>query len=321
MKRFILISAMVLMVLSAAAQSREAREGRRTVISEPDKKEAKTSESTRRESAKIVNSRNTRSESTTARSGRATNQTSGKRETATASPGRSTNQSSGKRVGNASRSGGSENQATVRREVVNQTHGRTVNSSGENRATAARRSSGTAVNSSHNRGYSHHYPNQVRIREVRVHRHVPVPAPREIRRVSYVYRAPVSVEIYWTRRMHHEYLGIYPFYRDWSYAYGSRILSIPAYDADYHVGRLRTVYGRVHEVYYAPESGLYYLYFGAPYPYHDFSIVMSRRETRRFTNRPVHFFTGQYVTVTGIIANYDGRPEIEVVRRSQLALY
>jgi hypothetical protein len=321
MKRFILISAMVLMVLSAAAQSRETREGRRTVISEPDKKEAKTSEGTRRESAKMVNSRNTRSESTIERSGRASNQTSGKREAATSSPGRAVNQSSGKRDENASRSGSSSNQTNGRRAVVNQTQRRAVISSGETRAAAATRSSKTAVNSSHIRGYSHHYPGQIRTREVRVQRHVPMPAPREIRRINYVYRAPVSVEIYWTRRMHREYLGLYPFYRDWSYAYGSRILSIPAYDADYHVGRLRTVYGRVHEVYYAPESGLYYLYFGAPYPYHDFSIVISRREARRFTNRPVHFFTGQHVMVTGIIANYDGRPEIEVIRRSQLALY
>jgi hypothetical protein len=161
----------------------------------------------------------------------------------------------------------------------------------------------------------------VRVREVRVYRNIPIPAPIEVRRVNYVYRSPISVEIYWSNRMYREYRSIYPFYNNWNYTYGSRILSIPAYDAGYHVGMFRNVYGRVHEVYYAPETDLYYLYFGAPYPYHDFSVVISRREARRFSNRPEWFFNGQYIMVTGVIAMYDDKPEIEIVRRSQLVRY
>lgn len=216
------------------------------------------------------------------------------------------------------------NNRSSRVETTSPRSNRKEEQSSGRRESVTRGASGTAINNSHSRnnsGYSHAYSNNIRVREVRVHRHIPAPDPIEVRRVKHVYRAPVRLEIYWSRRMHHDYMTIYPFYRNWHYTYGSRILAIPAYDAYQHEGYLRSVYGRVYEVYYAPESDLYYLYFGAPYPHHDFSIVMSRREARRFSSRPEWYFNGQYLMVTGIIAMYDGRPEIEVLRRSQLEKY
>lgn len=360
MKRFILLSAMVLMVLTAMSQTRGSSSRSQAGSKESEKKEVKSSENTRREPAKATESRSSRNEtasprgnavnqssgrreSAATRSGSAANQSSGKREnnsakpekTVNQSPGRSAtapgrtgsavNQSNGKRESTPSRSGNAVNQSSGRRESTPSRSGNVSNqTSGRNASTTVNRSGGTAVNNTHsntNYVYRHTYPGTVRVREVRTYRHIPAPAPLEIRRVNYVYRAPITVEIYWSNRMYREYRSIYPFYNNWNYTYGSRVLSIPAYDAYYHLGHFRSVYGRVHEVYYAPETDLFYLYFGAPYPYHDFSVVMSRREARKFSNRPEWYFQGQYIMVTGVIAMYDDKPEIEIVRRSQLVRY
>ncbi len=336
MKRFILLSAMVLLALPAISQSRGSTRGQ-AGSRESERKEVKSSESTKKEPARMVNSRSPRTEST-APKGNAVNQSNGRRESAPSGSGNAVNQSSGRNQNTPSRSGSAVNQSgNSRRESA---PGRTVSNSNAGRNNAPSNSgssvnhssgtttpgisNGTAVNSSHGTTtyvYRHSYPGHMRTREVRVYRHIPSPAPVEIRRVNYVYRAPITVEIYWTHGLYREYRAIYPFYNHWDYHYGARVLSIPAYDAGYHVGRFRSVYGRVHEVYYAPETDLYYLYFGAPYPYHDFSVVISRREARRFSNRPEWFFNGQYIIVTGVIAMYDDRPEIEVVRRSQIVRY
>lgn len=342
MKRFILLSAMVLMALTAMSQTRGSSTRSQAGSKESEKKEVKSSESTKREPAKATESRSSRNEtaspkgnavnqssgrreSAASRSGSAANQSSGKRENNSAKPEKTVNQSSGRSSTAPERSGSAVNQSNGRRESTPSRSGNVSNqTSGRNASSTVNRSSGTAVNNSHSTTtsvYRHAYPGTVRVREVRTYRHIPAPAPLEIRRVNYVYRAPIRVEIYWSNRMYRDYRSIYPFYNNWNYTYGSRVLSIPAYDAYQHLGHFRSVYGRVHEVYYAPETDLFYLYFGAPYPYHDFSVVISRREARRYSNNPEWFFNGQYIMVTGVIAMYEDKPEIEVIRRSQLVRY
>lgn len=137
----------------------------------------------------------------------------------------------------------------------------------------------------------------------------------------YVYRTPVHVDIIWTRDMHYRYARLYPNYTNWYINYGFRIKTIPAYDARYYLGDVMRVYGKVEEVYYHHETDEYFLYFGAYYPYHDFTIVLPGYIARRYSHRPAFYFENQYITVTGLITSFEGETEIVVRSDSQFALY
>ncbi len=203
-------------------------------------------------------------------------------------------------------------------------NGRVVNHASGRRENYRTQPGGIAVNSSHLPRHSENEfsnSNNFRRREMRIHRHYHFPEPVEVRRVRYVYREPIRFEIYWSRQLHKEFMTIYPFYRNHEYLYGSRIIAVPAFNAECHLGRLRSVYGIVYEVYYDPETDLVYLYFGAPYPHHDFSAVIPGRLAERFSSRPERYFGGQHVMVTGIVALYDGKPEIELIRSNQIVRY
>ena len=114
---------------------------------------------------------------------------------------------------------------------------------------------------------------------------------------------------------------MYPDFHYWYYPVGYRIVTVPAYRAYFHMGEVRNVYGRIHEVWYSWSTDEYFLYFGGNYPYHDFTVILSGKHARRFSRHPEMFFTGQYLWVTGLVSNFDGKPEIIVMRRSQVHLY
>lgn len=145
--------------------------------------------------------------------------------------------------------------------------------------------------------------------------------PVEYRRVHYPYRAPARVEIYWSVPMYHEYRRLYPDYRYWYYPIGYRINTVSAYDAGSYIGEIARIYGRVNSTWYSRKTNEYYLYFGGPYPYQDFSLIIPGNIARRYNRRPELFFTNRYITVTGLVSNWEGRPEILVRKRTQLEIY
>lgn len=199
-----------------------------------------------------------------------------------------------------------------------QTNGRTNNS----RSTQTSSSTHDArYNNNQNAGVNrNNYGNETRYDRT-IYRATPAPRPVEYRRVTYPYRAPVSLNIVWTNNMYVEYRNFYPYHTRWDYRYGSQIKSVSAYDAYYMIGEVANVYGQVHEVYYSSETDEYVLYFGPYYPYHDFSVIMPGFEARKFSRRPNRFFERRNIAITGLVSEFEGKPEILVRRNTQISLY
>jgi hypothetical protein len=153
------------------------------------------------------------------------------------------------------------------------------------------------------------------------HHYVRPPRPREYRARRYPYRQPLGIHILWTNNMRLEYIGIYPEVKRWNYAIGYTIPTISAYDALYYTGEVTNVYGKVYEVFYSARTDEYYLYFGAYYPYHDFTVVLPGWIARRYSSYPELYFERQHVIVTGLISNFDDKPELVVKRENQIGLY
>ena len=150
------------------------------------------------------------------------------------------------------------------------------------------------------------------------YKHYPV---RRTNAPRYEYRRPVNVSVVWTADLHRHYVKMYPTHRHWHYRYGHRISSIPAYDADYHIGEVKNVYGRISDVYYIPETDEFILGIGPRYPYQYFTVVVPGYIARRHAHRPVRYFQDRYINVTGLITHYEGNPEIVVKRNSQIHAY
>ena len=158
-------------------------------------------------------------------------------------------------------------------------------------------------------------------RPVRRHRNTKPPLSLEIRRVRFPYRVPARVEIFWTPHLIREYHVMYPSYRHWNIRVGMRIGTISSYDSYYHIGEVRRVFGKVEDTYYCPITKQYYLYFGADFPYHDFSVVIPRRIAKRFSRVPSLFFFNEHLCVTGLITAWQGKPEIIIRKTGQIEMY
>ena len=69
------------------------------------------------------------------------------------------------------------------------------------------------------------------------------------------------------------------------------------------------------------ETDEFFLYFGAYYPYQDFTVVVPGEVAYRFSRNPDRYFDNDYVMVTGLITEFDGKPEIVVKHADQLRRY
>jgi hypothetical protein len=154
-----------------------------------------------------------------------------------------------------------------------------------------------------------HHPNNYR------------PVPLQYRRVHYPYRAPLHSNIFWSVSIHNDFRIFYPEVRTWRYEIGYRIPAVPAYDAEFHIGDVAKVYGKVFDIYYEYESDEYYLYFGDYFPYQDFSVVIQGEEARAFSRRPERFFQGANIAVTGYVSDFEEKPEMVIRRASQIEIY
>lgn len=160
------------------------------------------------------------------------------------------------------------------------------------------------------------------VRERRViHHYVNPPRPISYRRVYRAYRVPNLVYVNWSINLFNDFRVFYPRVVHWHYRYGDRIRNISAYDAMYFIGEVKRVYGKVSEVYYSRNDDMYYLYVGARFPYHDFSILIPGREYRRYDFPSLRHLEFQHVWVMGLITEYDNKPEIVIKRPYQLGIY
>ena len=147
------------------------------------------------------------------------------------------------------------------------------------------------------------------------------PRPRKYRARWYPYRRPHRLDIFWSIEMRHDYFRIYPSVKSWRYPIGYRIPTISAYNTLYYSGEVMNVYGRIYEVFYSGSTDEYFLYFGAYYPYHDFTVVLPGWIARRFSSHPEAYFEREHILVTGLITSYNDNPEMVIKRASQLRLY
>jgi hypothetical protein len=154
-----------------------------------------------------------------------------------------------------------------------------------------------------------------------VHHYKRPPRPREYRAKRFPYRRPPRIHIYWSLNMRRDYLRFYPVVTTWRYPVGYRIPTISAYDALYYSGEVMSVYGKVYEVFYSAGTDEYFLYFGAYYPYHDFTVVLPGWIARRYSSYPEGFFRREHVIVTGLITSFNDIPEIVVQGEGQLRVY
>jgi hypothetical protein len=145
--------------------------------------------------------------------------------------------------------------------------------------------------------------------------------PIEYRRSYSPYRVPSRPDIIWDVHIYNHYRYLYPNYDYWYYPVGYRVHTVSAYDAENYIGEFARIYGKVYDVWYSAETGEYYLYIGEPYPYQDFTIILSYRDARRFNRRPERFFSGKDIAVTGVVSVFEGKPEMVIKRKSQVDLY
>ena len=154
-----------------------------------------------------------------------------------------------------------------------------------------------------------------------LHSYRMAPHPRDYRARFFPYRRPPIVSVYWSYPVFHYYCRLYPVVNYWNYYSDYSITTISAYDALFHIGEIRRVYGKVSEAYYAMETDEYFLYFGAFYPHHDFTVVIPGDIARRYSRNPEFYFQDEHIEVTGLITEYDDKPEIVVKERDQLKRY
>ena len=180
------------------------------------------------------------------------------------------------------------------------------------------------VNSTHPVAQNHHEyssPRVYRAQHTVVHHYNYKPAPREYRAKYYAYRRPAEIEIIWTPVMHRHYIRMYPMVKYWYYTNGYHISMVSAYDAEYYRGEVRTVYGRVTEVFYSRATDEYFLYFGLYYPYQDFTVVLPGTIARQYSFKPERYFDQRYLAITGLITTFNGEPEIVVKESFQINFY
>jgi len=121
--------------------------------------------------------------------------------------------------------------------------------------------------------------------------------------------------------MYRTYRRYYPHFELWYYPMGYRINTISAFEADAYIGEVARVYGKIYESWYSRKNDEYYLYIGGPFPYQDFTIILDGRDARKYSWSPHRYFTDRYISVTGLISSFDGKPEMIIKNRSQIELY
>ena len=93
-------------------------------------------------------------------------------------------------------------------------------------------------------------------------------------------------------------------------------LTIGAAQAADHIGKQVTVTGVVAQVSIRPS--LVFLNFDKPFPSNLFTVIIRNKSTNEFESLPS--LRGKAVSVIGKIQDYNGKPEMELTRKSQLKI-
>jgi hypothetical protein len=356
MKKITIISAMLILTLSISAQTNRSRtansdERAKSTATKttPDKsKEVESTKSTEKPSPAVRSSTTSRSSSseTRSRSTGTVNRSSTERISPTTSA-RSSNRGSSVNTGttapdrNRTTTTTTTRTRTVQSGITGSNNRSTgsVRSGSDNRrvATTTSRTSSRVADpaptsrrisnpdeyrpvdrnaySSERKVYYSYHPNRV-VRTAPVIKYNVKPI--EYRRVHYPYAAPVYREIYWNMNMYNEYIYLYPNYNYWYHPFGYKIQTVSAYDASSFIGDIARIYGRVYDTWYNRENDEYYLYFGGPFPYQDFSVIVDGNDARRFNWKPERYFKNRNIVVTGLVGFYDGKPEMIIKKSSQI---
>lgn len=132
----------------------------------------------------------------------------------------------------------------------------------------------------------------------------------------YKYPARPRIRTYWRPSWNMFYVNHFPHFRV-SYV-SSNIATISGRQAKYHVHEVKNVFGKVYETYYSRETNEFFLYLGDPYPFQDFTIVMTGQLAEEFRRVSHRYFIGENFMVSGYITAYDDKPEMIIRYRNQL---
>ncbi|MEW5857599.1 MAG: hypothetical protein AB1861_09490 [Cyanobacteriota bacterium] len=95
-------------------------------------------------------------------------------------------------------------------------------------------------------------------------------------------------------------------------------------EARYHIGERTTVYGPVASTYWATGSKGQptFINLGNAYPNTNrFTAIIWVQNRGNFSFAPESYYGGKTISVTGLIVDYEGVPEIEVTSPSQIQVW
>jgi len=308
MKKITIVLAMLLIAATSYNQSSRRTTNRATTAQRAETRSGDASANHATQARNIHQSNSRQTTSTVHQSGTATPNTRNNQRSATNStyPGNNTR---------VTRTNAQQTNTHGTSNAASRERSNTVN-------TAPRRvTSSTHVRTSGTSGRVYVSSRQYTGRHAGVHQYHAPPPSRAYRARHYEYRAPVSLNIIWTPVMHSHYIRMYPMVKYWHYRHGYHIANVSAYFAEYYMGDVMTVYGRVSEVYYSRSTDEYFLYYGAYYPYQDFTTVIPGWIARQYSKWPERYFRNQHIAATGLITSFQGEPEIVVKESFQLNLY
>jgi DNA/RNA endonuclease YhcR with UshA esterase domain len=89
-------------------------------------------------------------------------------------------------------------------------------------------------------------------------------------------------------------------------------IKIGAKDAAKHIGDTVTISDKIYSTKLIENTGMVLLDMGGSHPEQLLTIVIKGEDRSKFDSKPEEYYKGRNVKVTGVIINYNGKPEIIV---------
>lgn len=89
-------------------------------------------------------------------------------------------------------------------------------------------------------------------------------------------------------------------------------IKIGAKDAAKHIGDTVTISDKIYSTKPIENTGMVLLDMGGSHPDQLLTIVIKGEDRSKFDSKPEEYYKGRNVKVTGVIINYNGKPEIIV---------
>ncbi|MFI5162587.1 MAG: hypothetical protein ACHQHN_15015 [Sphingobacteriales bacterium] len=85
---------------------------------------------------------------------------------------------------------------------------------------------------------------------------------------------------------------------------------IAAKDASKHIGDTVTISDKIYSTKLIENTNMVLLDMGGSHPKQLLTIVIKGEDRNKFSNKPEEYYKGRNVNVTGVLINYNGKPEI-----------